>query len=159
MILKRYLEFINEEKEDDGTDHYYDNQIAKLNQELKDFNNKKPKLDSLIKTYDYSENADRTLNKIIETNPLLMQHWSILKKTKRVMELNEKNDDLESDIKELKKEDASPEEIEKKQNKINSNIEEINKVEEEKRELEDELDDTEKEIKQKVEYLKNKLFN
>jgi hypothetical protein len=127
MILKKYLEFIKEEKEDDETDHYYDNQIAKLDTEIKDYSMKKSKLETLIKTYDYSDGADRNLNKIIESNRLLLQYWSILKKKKRVIDLNEKIDAAESEIKELKKEDASPEEIEKKQEKINSINEEINK--------------------------------
>jgi predicted transcriptional regulator len=159
MILKKYLEFIKEEKEDDETDHYYDNQIAKLDTEIKDYSMKKSKLEALIKTYDYSDGADRNLNKIIESNRLLLQYWSILKKKKRVIDLNEKIDAAESEIKELKKEDASPEEIEKKQEKINSINEEINKIEKENRDLEKELNEMEKEIKRKIDYLKQKLFS
>jgi len=158
MILKKYIEFLNEEKEDDEKDNYYDNQIAKLDSDIKGYNNKKSKLDSLIKTYDYSDNADRNLTKIVETNPLLLQYWSILKKKKRVMDLNDKIDILEADIKELKKEDPTPEQIENKQNKIDSTLEEIKKIEEENRDLEKEHEESEKEIKRKIDYLKNKLF-
>jgi len=159
MILKKYLDFINEEKEDNPKDHYYDTQINKLNTEIKEFNNKKSKLESLIKTYDFSDGADRKLNKIIETNRLLLQYWSILKKKKRVEDLNERMKTIEGEIKTLKSEDASKEEIEKKQEKIDSITEEINKIEDENRDLKDELEDSEKEIKRKIDYLKNKLFS
>lgn len=159
MILKKYLDFINEEKEDDGNDNYYDNQFGKLEEEISNYKRNKYKLDSLIKTYDYSENADRNLNKIINSNSLLLQHWSILKKKKRVMDLNDKNEELKKEISEMNKDEASKEDIEKKQEKIDSNIEEINKIEKEHKDLEKELIETEKETIRKITDLKKKLVD
>lgn len=155
-MLKRFKEFITEEKEDSDKDHYYDQQIADYEKEVKDFNSKKFKLDSLIKTYDYSDNADRNLNKIIESNSLLLAYWSILKKKKRVTELNDQIKTLEEDIKNLKKDNASAEEIKKKQDQIKAKNDEILLIEKEYRELTRELMEKEKESKKKIAYLKQK---
>lgn len=157
MILKNYKQFINEEKEDIPGDHYHDNQMEKLESQIKEFNRSKSKLDLLIKKYDYSENSDRNLNKIINSNPLLIQYWSILKKKKRVVDLNEKIDELRKDIILLKKDEDTEEQIKKKQEKINSNREEINNIEKENKELEKQNKENEKETKKKIDYLKNKL--
>lgn len=159
MTLKNYWQFINEEKEDSDIDPYYTNKIGELDKEVKDYNMKKSKLDILVKTFDYSDAAKRNLNKIIESNKLLLQYWSIILKKKRVIDLNDKIDEVENEIKELKKEDADKEAIEKKQDKINSISEEISKIEDENRDLEKELTESEKDIKQKIDYLKGKLVS
>lgn len=157
-MLKRYIDFINES--DESKDHYYDNQVDKLNTDMKDYKNKKSKLDLLIKTYDYSDNFNKKITKIIESNTLLIKHWSILKKTKRATDLKDKISKLELEMKELKgAEEVNDDLVSNKKDQISKTLEDIKEVEKESKELDKELKDTIKELQKKIIYLKNKLVN
>lgn len=160
MELKKYEYFynsVNEEKEDDSADHYHDNNYEQLLKEMKDFKLKKSKLDNLIKTYDYSDNMNKKLEKILESNRLLVKYWTILKKQKRVEDLKNKVETVENEIKDIKKEDPKSEDIKTKQEKVEEILEDIKNIEKENYNLEKEFKSFEKEIKVKIDDLKKKL--